>query len=294
MTKTIALVLGSGGARGHAHIGVIETLETAGYKIVSISGSSMGALIGGLYACGKLPNYKAWILALDFMDMLKLLDFSFSDAGLLKGDRVFEELSDFLGENTLIEELPIRYTAVAADLVTRKEIWFQRGSLKTAIRASIAVPLVFTPVHIGGRLLVDGGVLNPLPVAATLSEHTDLVVAVNLNAQQYVSPTISLEKDLQPSNTLQEVAKPSFKERALAFLKRQNPLEIPMFDILNRSFDTMQEALSHYKIAGYPPDIEIKIPINACNFYDFHKATDLIEMGRVATQKALEQFEGTE
>ena len=178
--KRISLVLGSGGARGYAHIGVIEELEKNGYEIASISGSSMGALIGALYACGKLQEYKEWVLSLDFLDVAKLLDLSLSKTGFIQGDKVFSIIEKMIGD-VLIEELPIKYTAVATDIVRQKEVWIQKGRLLDAIRASIAIPSVFTPKKIGSRYLIDGGVLNPLPIAPTISDDTNLTIAVSLN-----------------------------------------------------------------------------------------------------------------
>ena len=145
--KTVSLVLGSGGARGYAHIGVIKELIKNDYEIKTISGSSMGALIGGLYAAGKLDEYEQWILGFDVMDILKLVDFSFSRNGMINGDRVFDKIEEMIGD-IKIEDLPISFTATATDILNRKEVWLQKGSLKDAIRASIAIPTVFTPKNL--------------------------------------------------------------------------------------------------------------------------------------------------
>jgi NTE family protein len=174
--KTISLVLGSGGARGYAHIGVIEELLEHGYEIKSISGSSMGALIGALYACGKLQVYKEWVLALDLLDVAKLIDFSFTGTGVIQGDKVFHVIEEMIGD-IMIEDLPIPFTAVATDLIKQKEVWIQKGRLVDAIRASIAIPTVFTPKKITERYLIDGGVLNPLPIAPTVSDDTDMTIS---------------------------------------------------------------------------------------------------------------------
>ena len=180
MGKTVALVLGSGGARGYAHIGVIEELEARGYRIACIAGSSMGAVIGGIYAAGKLTEYRQWVETLDYLDLLRLLDVSFS-MGAIRGERVFGRIRKFLGEVN-IEDLPIPYTAVATDLTNQQEVWFQEGCLHQAMRASAAIPSLFTPVVQGKRMLVDGGLLNPLPIVPVVSSHCDLIIAVNLNA----------------------------------------------------------------------------------------------------------------
>ncbi|MBX8511514.1 patatin-like phospholipase family protein [Pseudomonas cichorii] len=191
MKKRIALVLGSGGARGYAHIGVIEELERRNYEISCIAGCSMGAVVGGIYAAGKLEQYRKWIESLDYLDVLRLVDVSFR-LGAIRGEKVFGHIRDIVGEIN-IEDLRIPYTAVATDLTNQQEIWFQEGCLHQAMRASAAIPSLFTPVMQGGRMLVDGGLLNPLPIVPVVSSHCDLIVAINLNAtnqQQYQLPTI--------------------------------------------------------------------------------------------------------
>ena len=187
MSKRVALVLGSGGARGYAHIGVIEEIERRGYDI----GCSMGAVVGGIYAAGKLEEYRNWIESLDYLDVLRLVDVSFR-LGAIRGDKVFGQIRKIVGEIN-IEQLRIPYTAVATDLTNQQEIWFQEGCLHQAMRASAAIPSLFTPVMQGNRMLVDGGILNPLPIVPVVSSHCDLIIAVNLNAtnqKQYQLPVI--------------------------------------------------------------------------------------------------------
>lgn len=191
MSKRVALVLGSGGARGYAHIGVIEEIERRGYDIACIAGCSMGAVIGGIYAAGKLDEYRNWIESLDYLDVLRLVDVSFR-LGAIRGDKVFGQIRKIVGDIN-IEHLRIPYTAVAADLTNQQEIWFQEGCLHQAMRASAAIPSLFTPVMQGNRMLVDGGILNPLPIVPVVSSHCDLIIAVNLNAtnqKQYQLPVI--------------------------------------------------------------------------------------------------------
>lgn len=177
---TVSLVLGSGGARGLAHIGVIQWLTAQGYEIRSIAGSSIGALVGGIHAARKLEVYAEWVSALERMHVLRLLDPTFGRNGLIKGDRIIGVLRELIGDYA-IEDLPLSFTAVAADLETGEEVWLREGRLFDAIRASIATPLVFTPVQHGARTLFDGALVNPLPVAATLDDATDLTIAVSLN-----------------------------------------------------------------------------------------------------------------
>lgn len=191
MSKRVALVLGSGGARGYAHIGVIEEIERRGYEIACVAGCSMGAVVGGIYAAGKLGEYRHWIESLDYLDVLRLVDVSFR-LGAIRGDKVFGQIRKIVGEIN-IEQLRIPYTAVAADLTNQQEIWFQEGCLHQAMRASAAIPSLFTPVMQGNRMLVDGGILNPLPIVPVVSSHCDLIIAVNLNAtnqKHYQLPVI--------------------------------------------------------------------------------------------------------
>ncbi|SFP32724.1 patatin-like phospholipase family protein [Pseudomonas borbori] len=191
MTKRVALVLGSGGARGYAHIGVIEELEARGYEIACIAGCSMGAVIGGIYAAGKLKEYRDWTQSLDYLDVLRLLDVSFR-LGAIRGEKVFGKIREIVGEVN-IEDLSIPFTAVATDLTNQQEIWFQEGCLHQAMRASAAIPSLFTPVVQGKRMLVDGGLINPLPIVPVVSSHCDLIIAVNLNSthqQHYQLPVI--------------------------------------------------------------------------------------------------------
>ncbi|MBA1202017.1 alpha/beta hydrolase [Pseudomonas capeferrum] len=191
MSKRVALVLGSGGARGYAHIGVIEEIERRGYEIACIAGCSMGAVVGGIYAAGKLDDYRKWIESLDYLDVLRLVDVSFR-LGAIRGEKVFGHIRKIVGELN-IEQLRIPYTAVATDLTNQQEIWFQEGCLHQAMRASAAIPSLFTPVVQGNRMLVDGGILNPLPIIPVVSSHCDLIIAVNLNAtnqKHYQLPVI--------------------------------------------------------------------------------------------------------
>ncbi len=185
------MVLGSGGARGYAHIGVIEELEARGYDIACIAGCSMGAVIGGIYAAGKLKEYSDWTQSLDYLDVLRLLDVSFR-LGAIRGEKVFGKIREIVGEIN-IEDLSIPFTAVATDLTNQQEIWFQEGCLHQAMRASAAIPSLFTPVIQGKRMLVDGGLINPLPIVPVVSSHCDLIIAVNLNStnqQHYQLPVI--------------------------------------------------------------------------------------------------------
>ena len=178
--RSVSLVLGAGGARGLAHVGAIEVLVERGYRIELIAGSSMGALVGGIHAAGKLAAYRDWALTLQKLDVLKLVDWTLTGGGFIKGDRVIGALRELVGE-VHIEALPIAYTAVATDLEREQEVWISRGPLFAAIQASISIPGLFRPQALGGRLLVDGGLLNPLPIAPALHAMTDMTIAVDVN-----------------------------------------------------------------------------------------------------------------
>ncbi len=289
--KTVSLVLGSGGARGYAHIGVIEELLENNYEIKSISGSSMGALIGGLYACGKLEVFKEWVLSLELLDVAKLIDFSFTGTGIIQGDKVFHVIEEMIGD-VRIENLPIRFTAVATDLMKQKEVWIQKGKLIDAIRASVAIPTVLTPKKIAERYLIDGGVLNPLPIAPTVADDTDTTIAVSLNAKVIKNYKLHIPKrEHDKVNSIEEIFfEMSQKAQQLFAREKKNTFgEMGMFDIMGRTIDIMQNAVMDCKMAGYSPDIIIGIPNDACGFYEFNRAYEMIELGKIITQDYLSE-----
>lgn len=287
---TVSLVLGSGGARGYAHIGAIEEIQRRGYDIVSISGSSIGALIGGMYAAGKLTEYRDWVCTLSWMKVVRLLDFTLS-RGAIRGDRLFIQLANILGTNN-IEDLPISFTAVATDLTHQKEVWYQKGPLLDAIRASIAVPGLFTPVSKDGRILVDGGVLNPLPIIPVVAAQADLIIAVDLNTGDSSHTHLKFPSNeyLDRSGMSDEWVMP---ESDSVVNDEEKAQEAPLpemrgrMDILFNSVEVMQASLAEYKIAGYPPDLIIRIPKDLCSFYEFHRAVEVVEYGRLATRDKL-------
>ncbi|MCG8427253.1 MAG: patatin-like phospholipase family protein [Chromatiales bacterium] len=292
--KRVSLVLGSGGARGLAHIGIIECLEQNGYEIHSIAGSSMGALIGGIYAAGKLDAYSQWVRALQQIDVLRLVDFSFRRSGLIKGEKVIETLQELIGDRN-IEELPISYTAVATNIENQKEVWLNQGSLFSAIRASIAIPTVFTPVQYQGKTLVDGGLVNPIPIAPTLRDDTDLTIAVNLSAK--ADPKHSqAEKQKQRASLAKN--NESYRQKIAQFVdglqqklgRDDDEEELGIFEVISGSFETMQKLIARYQLAAYSPDIVIDIPINSCAFYEFYRAEEMIELGQQQACKTLEHY----
>jgi len=276
--KTVSLVLGSGGARGIAHIGVIRWLLEHDYEIKSVSGCSIGALVGGAFAAGKLDEFEEWICAVTEREMFRLLDLSWQISGLVKGDRVIDTLKKLVGERQ-IEDLPVRYTAVAADLENEREVWIQDGSLFEAIRASISLPLLLTPRVRNGVTLIDGGVLNPVPIAPTFGDNTDLCIAVNLGG----APKQALDR---PAASEARGASPGLRARIDEFIDKLWPdgdgedKDWGPFEIANQAFDAMQATISRQKLAVYPPDVLIEIPRNACGSLEFQRAAEMIALGR--------------
>ena len=269
--KTVSLVLGSGGARGMAHIGIIKWLEENDYKIESISGCSMGALIGGFYAAGKLDNYVTFLRELDTLGMIKLLDFK-GTGGLVSGTVLMEKMKALVGDPN-IEELPIKFTAVASDIQEEKEVWINKGSSLKAIRASISLPLFFTPYLYKGKHLVDGGVLNPVPIAPTFHDSTEMTIAVNLGGK--VDPDLSLPeapKDDSMGSKISEYFAGITIPDALS-------LKYGVYQVADNSFDSMQGTIARMKLATYPPDIEIIVPRNLCGTLEFDRADQVIEYG---------------
>lgn len=194
----VALALGSGGARGYAHIGVINELCERGYEVVGVSGSSMGALVGGLHAAGKLDDFADWARTLTQRAVLRLLDPSLTAAGILRAEKILDAVRDILGEAT-IEDLPIPYTAVATDLIAGKSVWLQHGPVDSAIRASIAIPGVIAPHALGGRLLGDGGILDPLPMAPIAAVNADLTIAVSVSGGDPGTAATPADREPRPT-----------------------------------------------------------------------------------------------
>ena len=289
--QTVSLVLGSGGARGLAHIGVIKWIEENGFVIQSIAGSSMGALIGGIYATGKLDVYENWVRALERVDIIRLLDFSFTLSGLFKGERIIDVLKKLIGDVN-IEDLPITFTAVASDLDAEREVWINKGSLFDAIRASIAIPTVFTPHKINGRRLLDGGLMNPIPIAPTMQDMTDLTIAVNLSARaeaKYDKGKVGAEHHNTKSKYRRAIDEfiDSVQER---FRDVEEPEEAGFFDIVSQSFDALQNSIARLKLAAYSPDVVIDVPKNICSIYEFDRASELISIGYERARDTMSQY----
>ena len=274
-------MLGSGGARGLVHIGVIDWLVEHGYKIESISGCSMGALVGGIYAAGKLDAYKNWVTTLDKGDVIKMLDFSLAQGGLIKGDKIINKLLELVGRQK-IEKLPVKFTAVATNIESGKEVWFTEGSLFEAIRASIAIPLVFTPVTKGNRILLDGGILNPVPIAPTMSDNTDITIAVNVDGEPDDIHGIEIVSASMDDTEKEE----SWITRIIDELQERLNLDkferderLGMNEIMSRCIEIMQQSITKMKMAAYSPDILLEFSRDIASTYEFYRAEELIKLG---------------
>ncbi|HET8930809.1 MAG TPA: patatin-like phospholipase family protein [Acidimicrobiales bacterium] len=331
----VALALGSGGARGYAHIGAIQVLEERGFEIVGIAGSSMGALVGGVYAAGKLDEYTQWAESLTQLDVVRLLDVSVTSPGVIHAEKVLNKVRDLIGD-VVIEDLPIPFTAVATDLAAGRPVWFQRGPVDVAIRASIAIPGVITPYVLNGRVLTDGGTLTPLPVAPTVGVSSDLTIGISLGAEErgrthapenasaepqpaeeWVgrfrrSASLLLDSDIVRSvvgrfgagATDEQLGREDIDtdpaddtdadpaDDADAGIQDGNEeIAAPKFSrvaVMNRSLDIMQSALARHQLAAYPPDVLVEVPRTACRSLDFHKAVDMIALGRSLTETTLD------
>lgn len=326
----VALSLGSGGARGYAHIGVIDALRSRRYDIVGIAGSSMGALVGGLQAAGRLDEFAEWAKSLTQRTILRLLDPSISAAGVMRAGKILDAVRDILGPVT-IEQLSIPYTAVATDLLAGKAVWFQRGPLDQAIRASIAIPGVIAPYEVDGRLLADGGILDPLPIAPLSAVKADLTIAVNLSGSEVLGGRAAgpgataewLNRMVRSTSALLDTAAArSLLDRptARAVLGRfgagpdaeraetgpgtglpesaEHPEvdtdvvpRLSSFEVMNRTIDIAQSALARHSLAAHPPDLLIEIPRSTCRGLEFHRAAEVIAAGRALADRALDAFE---
>ncbi|NLV78822.1 MAG: esterase [Rhodococcus sp.] len=315
----VALALGSGGARGYAHIGAIQVLEERGFEIVGVAGASMGALVGGVHAAGKLGEYTDWALGLSQLDVVRLLDLSVTAPGAFHAEKVLGKVRDILGD-VAIEDLPLPYTAVATDLAAGRAVWFQRGPVDVAIRASIAIPGVVTPYVLNGRVLTDGGVLAPLPIAPTVGIPSDLTIGVSLGGGDRGSARTPETASAEPRPVEEWVGRVRrsagqlfdrdivrsvvgmFGAGARAGDDEQidptiepdaadpaSPVRFGRFAVMNRSLDIMQSTLARYQLAAHPPDLLVEVPRSACRSLDFHKAAEMIALGRSLTEEALDR-----
>jgi NTE family protein len=295
---TIGLALGGGAARGFAHIGVIRTLIAKGYTPDIIAGTSFGAVVGGCYAAGKLDDVEQWGRSLTRRRVLTYLDVSFSGSGLLSGGRLAEKLTATLGD-TKIEELPIRFGAIATEIGTGHEIWVTHGRLADAVRASYALPGIFPAVQIGQRWLMDGALVNPVPVSAARALGARVVIAVNVNTDMFGRGTTIHDHGAEPEAEApleEEVAsrgllgrfsaEKNAKRRFLGTATRPG-----LSNVMVEAFNVMQDRITRARLAGDPPDVLISPRIGRIGLFDFHKAEEAIAIGAEAAEKALEPFD---
>ena len=257
--RRVALVLGGGGARGIAHIGAIEEVECQGFEVSAVAGTSMGALVGGMYASGHLEPFKEWMCALDRYKVFGLVDFTLSPEGLVKGDRVMRAMQELVPD-VLIEQMPVPFAAVAADLVTGREVVLDRGGLYEAIRASISIPSVFRPVHRDGMVLVDGGMVNPVPYDRVRRSEGDLLVAVDVCAPFGGDPAIRARMSLNH------------------------------YKVLVTSSQIMQQRIALLQRRLCPPDILVEMPADRFSMFEFYRSAEIVEAGREAMRAALGRF----
>lgn len=285
MKKNVALVLSSGGARGLAHIGAIEELEQRGFCITSISGCSMGALIGGMYAAGKLKEVKDWMLKLDKKKMFSLTDFSFSLNHVVKGTKVMDALKEIVPDVN-IEDLPIPYTAVATDWNSGQEIIFRSGSLYEAIRASISIPLFLDPVRKGEMLLVDGGLVNALPLNRIARKKGDILVGVNVSTHNYKEEQSFFE--MIERKKINKSLPPFISERLITF---QEGLGLNYLTLLSRTISIMLEQNTRQQILISKPDIIVQVPMCRYGIFDFNKTAQISLIGMNKMREALTEYE---
>jgi NTE family protein len=311
-SRRVALALGSGGARGYAHIGVIQVLEERGFEIAGVAGSSMGAVIGAVWAAGKLAEYEDWVRGLSRADVLRMLDVSLRAPGAMRAEKVLAHVRDLIG-NVLIENLPVPFTAVATDLISRREVWLQRGPVDLAIRASIAIPGVFTPVMLNGRLLADGGLMDPIPVSPMAALDADLTIAVSAGGEREDPPaTAAVSETAEPRPLDEWIARfrrgaaraldsevvrsvvshhrpeePSEPQERIGAEPAALPEGLTGLDVMNYSLAAMQTLVTRYRLAGSPPDVLVTVPVTDVRAMDFHLADTMISLGRTATERAL-------
>src|SRR5882724_2813063 len=294
---SIGLVLGGGAARGFAHIGVLRTLIARGLTPDIITGTSIGAVIGGCYAAGKLDDIETWGRGLTRRSLLGYLDVSFSGSGLLSGGKLAEKITESIGDLT-IDKLPLRYAAIATEINTGHEIWITRGLLRDAMRASYALPGIFPPVLLGERWLVDGALVNPVPVSVARALGARLVIAVNVNTDMFGRGTAIPDQGevAAPPPIEEEVASRGLfgifgsernaKRRILGTAGRPG-----LSTVMVEAFNVMQDRITRARLAGDPPDLLVSPRVGRIGLFDFHRADDLIAHGARAAERAIDSIQ---
>jgi NTE family protein len=283
MKQNVALVLSSGGSRGLAHIGAISELEKQGFEITSVSGSSIGSVIGGLYAMGKLHEYTEWVSTFNKMDIWGFMDFTLTTNGLLKGERVFDKMKSFIPDMN-IENMPIPFVTIATDILNEKEVVFTKGSFYEAARASVAIPAIFTPVKYNNTILVDGGVLNPIPIEHVLRKNGDILIVVNL----YGEKKVDIPKEKNTYNGYLN----RLMNALLTLISTGDKSSKGYYSLLSSTTSAMIHKIAKMSIEKHKPDIIINIPYDAANTFDFYRAKELIKLGESAAKEAIINYLG--
>jgi NTE family protein len=295
MGKNVALVLGSGGARGLAHIGAIDELESHGFNITSVSGTSIGALIGGFCAMGKLQELTDWVINLQKLDVYSLMDPTISTNGLLKAEKIFRKLNSIIPD-VLIENMEIPFAAVATDVINREEVVFTSGSFYQAARASIAIPTIITPAISKDRILVDGGLLNPIPVNRVKRKEDDILVVVNLYDSK--NPDFLLSEEEVKEHLSQKSSLPFISnyninniiKKIKDFIPSGNKNSQGYASLIQFITSVMLEQISKLSLELNRPDILVNIPFDSARTFEFYKAKELIDAGRKAARISINQY----
>jgi NTE family protein len=288
---SIGLALGGGAARGFAHIGVLRTLLNHGITPDVIAGTSIGAVVGGLYAADRLDEFETWARALTRRRVFGYMDFSIAGSGIIGGSKLAEVLAREIAGVT-IEDLPLKFAAIATEIGSGHEIWLTRGALSEALGASYALPGIFPPARIGGRLLMDGAMVNPVPVSACRALGARMVIAVNLNFYLFGRGTTIQNHGPDILDT-PEPAKPqrrSLRSAAQRLLRRQltgTPGQPGFPTVMVEAFNVMQDRITRARLAGDPPDTAINPRLADVGFFDFHRAAEAIDLGAEATERSL-------
>lgn len=289
----IGLALGGGAARGWSHIGVMRVLEREGIMPDVIAGCSIGAVVGGCYAASRLDELEAFALSLTKRRVMGLLDFHISGSGLIAGDRLRRLLERDLSDMR-VESLPLRFATVATELGTGHEIWLTRGSLVDTMRASYALPGVFDPIKLGGRWLMDGALVNPIPVTVARALGADLVICVNLNGDIRLRGTVIQSHGPEEADEVVEAVLEEprrwalFGARREAAARARRPVDAPgIAAVMMDAFNITQDRITRSRLAGDPPDVMICPKLSPVGLFEFHRADECIELGRDATERAL-------
>lgn len=286
--QNIALVLSGGGSKGLAHIGAIQELEKQGFNITSVAGTSIGSVIGGLYAMGKLTEYTKWVRTLNQKSIWGLLDFTLSTKGLLKGEKVLSKMKTFIPDVS-IEKMNIPFAAVATDILNEKDVVFKSGSFYEAIRASVAIPTIFTPVKYEDTILVDGGVLNPIPIEHVKRIDNDLLVIVNLYGEKKTkTPAIQISK-IENKNTISSTLN-TLVNNFSKLISSGDKKSMGYLSLLSTTSSAMVHKIAQLNIEKHQPDFVISIPHDSAGTFDFQKADELIKIGKEAANSAISEY----